>query len=760
MVVRHPSADRLGRVRFADSLARQIWTMTEPSEGYVFGLEGEWGAGKSSVMNMILHRLLHLELEEYSRCAIFHGDADKVYTQTVLDDLAMRFERIAEFSHLPDHLNYVHPDHFRRQITAEAAGNKDLERQLYRYFRLRLRSHNDPKCLVVHFRPWLIPDTAALSTVFITELVKAIGSKFGTDVEQAFADYSQIIEKLAPLAGAAAQAVLPGSDGVVRAFLSSILRKRPQSLEEGKNALEASLRKLKGRRIVVVIDDLDRLNPKEATEMVGLVKSLGNLPHVIYLMSYEPQILANHIHTTLQVDGDSYLEKIIQYRRRLPLLSGDSLAAMLSASIEPLLEDSTHTVIDGLREAMDRVGWRYIKTPRDALRCGQWINRSYEWLRNQTDPVDLFILEIVQSKDPPLYTWIRSNLQLLCAGRSATPDAISQSLKADRVEATVVRRAALSVLFPAAAQEFKEIGPSGQDARIRKRLHIRDFADGYFEASETQVYLSKDRVRELLQSDSPEDELASLLIETERQKYGALARAAFLEDLKEYYAERKITTGWIVALNSISSRLIGLEDRSGTSPFARTNEDRLVSIFVAGFNRLGVAERCNGLVSCFRMADDISLASAAFLRMYNSLQENQQAYETLVDASLSEIKAAAFSGNLFKSASPKSIVMIWTLLSGEYEPTEAINSAIKLGVSFSGVAKSVLSGISSTDGDYYVIGTWLSERWDRVAMESWASSIADSGNEYDRLWAVRLLDALRRAVEEQSEAMEVDGGYG
>jgi len=217
--------------------------MTNLSEGYVVGLEAEWGAGKSSVVNMTLHHLLHLDLSHSSREPAFHGDKGERETPSDLDALAVHYEIIRErhkqFADVP----YLHPDHYHRAIFARAENDEVLRNRIYRYFRLRMNEHFRPRNLVVHFRPWLVPDTAALSSVFLDELTKSIGPLLGSDVEDAMKSYTAVVKRLAPVAGVAAHAVVPGSGNAIRDFVASLGKTAEASLESRKQRLEAELGK-------------------------------------------------------------------------------------------------------------------------------------------------------------------------------------------------------------------------------------------------------------------------------------------------------------------------------------------------------------------------------------------------------------------------------------------------------------------------------------------------------------------------------------
>src|SRR5829696_5311107 len=53
--------DRLGFASFADALAQSLMSMIPP-EGLVLSIEGEWGSGKTSALELALNRVMAREL--------------------------------------------------------------------------------------------------------------------------------------------------------------------------------------------------------------------------------------------------------------------------------------------------------------------------------------------------------------------------------------------------------------------------------------------------------------------------------------------------------------------------------------------------------------------------------------------------------------------------------------------------------------------------------------------------------------------------
>src|SRR5690606_16517168 len=73
-------------------------------------------------------------------------------------------------------------------------------------------------------------------------------------------------------------------------------------------------------RFIILIDDLDRLEPHQAVEVVRLVRSVADFPNVAYVLCYDRAILGHALEIGLSVkDGDLFLQKIVQLTFALPM---------------------------------------------------------------------------------------------------------------------------------------------------------------------------------------------------------------------------------------------------------------------------------------------------------------------------------------------------------------------------------------------------------------------------------------------------------
>lgn len=115
------------------------------------------------------------------------------------------------------------------------------------------------------------------------------------------------------------------------------------SASAAKRKAEEALRKA-GRPVLVVMDDLDRLTPEELLVVFKLMRLVGHLPGVYYLISFDERTLLDVLQRSELVGNSEprareFLEKIVQVRLDLPafrerdadLLVDRSLAAVLAS---------------------------------------------------------------------------------------------------------------------------------------------------------------------------------------------------------------------------------------------------------------------------------------------------------------------------------------------------------------------------------------------------------------------------------------------
>lgn len=130
---------------------------------------------------------------------------------------------------------------------------------------------------------------------------------------------------------------------IVRACLFDVKKSEDSLREKLRGALLAS-----GKRIVVVIDDLERLPEDQVCDVLRFLKANCDLPGIVYLVLSDEKYLTAAACSLVppglgedSANGRRYLEKIFSVCIELPRIRGDVLSGYLRASVLSILGDNS-----------------------------------------------------------------------------------------------------------------------------------------------------------------------------------------------------------------------------------------------------------------------------------------------------------------------------------------------------------------------------------------------------------------------------------
>ena len=266
---------------------------------------------------------------------------------------------------------------------------------------------------VINFNPWTFGDAESLQNGFFRELRNALPSDAQwSEARKKIGDFGRAI---APFAG-----LIPGvsAESAVKAAGEAIAG--DQSVAAIKAAAEKTLADF-GRPILFVMDDLDRLTPSELLLVFKLVRLVGRLPHVYYLLSYDESTLLDVLSRTELVPldasrdkrrGRDYLEKIIQVRLDLPALREQQAVELVDESLTHVLQSNAITFdeenMNRFRTAFHDHIRRRLDTPRAINRYFAQVNALYVLLGEEVDFIDFLLLTWIRTSEPELYGALQS----------------------------------------------------------------------------------------------------------------------------------------------------------------------------------------------------------------------------------------------------------------------------------------------------------------------------------------------------------------
>lgn len=397
--------DRYGVTGFADSIAKSIARMHKPV-GTTIALNGPWGSGKSSVVNLI-------------RAALTQSGNDKL--------------------------------------------------------------------VVSDFKCWWYRGEEALALAFLQNLNGTLRTSLGDKVKGLIPSITERLLQAGPTIGAA---VTLASGAPLTALFASGSKFVSTFFPQG-DTLEKIFQKLakiladEDRRFLVVIDDIDRLSPEEAIAIFRLVKSVGRLPNVMYLLVFDRELAEKAVKERFPSEGPHFLEKIIQAGFEVPApLQADLNGAVLTA-IQDICGDPEEAQVVRIMNLFYDIVAPYITTPRHVARYQNAINVTWPAVAGEVSLADFIALEALRLYEPALFRAIRSRKGETCGvsnqhnGDQNHEDRLKPFLDDVPVSRHDLAKVALQRLFP----RFEKMG-YGSDWISRwdaeRRVCIEAHFDTYF----------------------------------------------------------------------------------------------------------------------------------------------------------------------------------------------------------------------------------------------------------------------------------------
>ncbi len=397
---------------------------------------------------------------------------------------------------------------------------------------------------VVEFSPWWFNGPDALAMAFLTELGGAIGGSLSEAAREAFKKLGRRLGRAGDAVGAVTDAIAPGAGALTGGALStlgSVLEGKEAGIADEHATLAASLRN-QNSRFLVIIDDVDRLNPDEALLVFKLVKSVGRLPNVMYLLVFDRELAEAAVATQFPSEGPHYLEKIIQASFEVPVPARDDLLAALGNMVGDLMgTPSEGDTVQFMNVFHDAVA-PFVKTPRDLVRLVNNLRVTWPSVAADVDPADFLAMETMRLLKPAVHRSIRDNAEIICG----IQDELRPLDKAayDRLflagvpeaEQEIIKRA-LMRLFPRLqapwTNHFYGAHQVSTWNRYRRVCSISHFPT-YVRFSPGATAIPAAEVNQLIASAGNPDEVAAALRNAIRQpwKRGASRASALLGELE------------------------------------------------------------------------------------------------------------------------------------------------------------------------------------------------------------------------------------
>lgn len=272
--------------------------------------------------------------------------------------------------------------------------------------------------VTLKFNPWMCSDSKQLISQFFKQLSTAIKMKKPRlDKIYGFInDYADAFE----IAGAIPKAgsIFAAMGKILGKKANAYLDSRSGDLQKIKDEIRDSLQKEK-IKIIVTIDDIDRLSNEEIISVFQLVKSLADFPYTIYLLSFDRDVVIRALKDVQQGDGAKYLEKIIQVPFELPSPNAEDIYQIFYNRLDSIVTISENNWDKEYWGEMFHFGIKpYLKSIRDVVRYANTFALKYALLKDETYLIDLIALTCLQVFEPEIYIRLQLQKEHLCGGEN------------------------------------------------------------------------------------------------------------------------------------------------------------------------------------------------------------------------------------------------------------------------------------------------------------------------------------------------------
>lgn len=260
------------------------------------------------------------------------------------------------------------------------------------------------------FNPWRYKDEDGLLKQFFTLLADSLNTKLRKRKEiigEVLKEYGEYIDIDIPFFGSPGKKAARAGEALSRVSMED-LKKRVESI-----LLENE------KKIVVMIDDIDRLEKEEIHAVFRLVKLTGNFAYTTYILAFDENIVSAAIGERFgkgdQQAGFNFLEKIIQVPAKIPLAQKSALQRYCLEKIEEVLAVN-HAVLNFREREEFMFNFSSallprLSTPRLAVRYANTVSFSLPLLLGEVNYVDLLLIEGVRIFYPEVYELIRARPQ-------------------------------------------------------------------------------------------------------------------------------------------------------------------------------------------------------------------------------------------------------------------------------------------------------------------------------------------------------------
>jgi hypothetical protein len=262
-----------------------------------------------------------------------------------------------------------------------------------------LRKKLPPEAIVIEFNPWARSGSESIIQGFFETLQETL-SKYHSGIARSIMQYA---EKLLYL-----------NDGSLSktVFISASLITGNSSANTLHEDVNRAIKQI-NRQVIIIIDDLDRLDKDEIIEVIRLIRNTASFSNTFFIVAYDRVYLNEALRSHNAYKNVKYLEKIFQLEISLPYFKKKILRDKFNENLQNILPERYRQLAAesdgiGLMIAKDYFA-DWIDNLRDVTRLSNQIALNISDILGEIDLKDFIKIELLRMKYPSVYMLLYRN---------------------------------------------------------------------------------------------------------------------------------------------------------------------------------------------------------------------------------------------------------------------------------------------------------------------------------------------------------------
>ena len=219
-------------------------------------------------------------------------------------------------------------------------------------------------------------------------------------------------------------------------ILARLLKQVTSHKEEDANQLRESIEEAittNGKKILVFIDDLDRLTGEELIEVMKLLAKNGAFKNMFFITAFDKEYVNNAIRHYLSGDNSiNYTDKYFNAEIPVPLHAPHRLRSLLEQMLKEeckkdIVNVSDDSITFTIASHTNSISQR-LTTVRDVKRFVNQLIYSYKPIAEEVSFRDFFLLELIRFASPDDYNNIHNKKFIHLASLATSKGVVSENL--------------------------------------------------------------------------------------------------------------------------------------------------------------------------------------------------------------------------------------------------------------------------------------------------------------------------------------------